>query len=86
MKTTSMKKLLAVAVLFCGAPLVLATGCAPTAVRAVTHVSTWGDYMYIAYAENQDTSKVQLCTVNADNSITCVDQDEVNRLLNNVTR
>lgn len=75
-----MKKFLCAVALLCTAPLLL-TGCSQT-VRAVTHVSTWGDYMYIAYAENDDVSKVQLCTVNADNSITCVDQTEVNALLN----
>lgn len=63
----------------------LATGCGST-VRAVTHVATWqgsaGEYMYIAYAENNDVSKVQLCTINNDNSITCKDQAAVNKLLN----
>ena len=63
----------------------LASGCSTT-VRAVTHVSTWtgpgGDYLYIGYAENNDVSKVRKCNVNADNTVTCTEQEEVNKLLN----
>lgn len=65
--------------------LSLLSACGST-VRAVTHVSAWstpkGDYLYVAYAENSDVSKIRKCNVNADNTITCTEQEEVNKLLN----
>lgn len=63
-----------------------ASGCAPT-IRSVTHMSTWkggnGPYIYIGYAENSDVSKLKRCAVNADNTMTCAEEDDVNKLLNN---
>lgn len=62
-----------------------AIGCAPP-VRTVTHISGWstdaGNYIYVAYAEDQNVSRVKRCLVEADNSIKCEDQDSINKLLN----
>ena len=59
-------------------------GCAT--IRSVTHISTWkgeaGEYIYIGYAENNDTSKLRRCAVNPDNTLTCYEEDQANRLLN----
>jgi hypothetical protein len=76
-----MKLMMMIAVL--GVSLLSACG---STVRAVTHVSTWatpkGDYLYVAYAENSDVSKIRKCNVNADNTITCTEQEDANKLLN----
>ncbi len=62
-----------------------AVGCAPP-VRTVTHVSAWstdaGKYIYVAYAEDQNVSRVKRCLIEADNSLKCEDQDALNKLLN----
>lgn len=64
---------------------VTAVGCAPP-VRTVTHISTWstdaGKYLYVAYAEDNNVSRVKRCLIEADNSIKCEDQDAINKLLN----
>ncbi len=60
-------------------------GCRPP-IRTITHVSAWsggqGDYLYIAYAENEDLSKIRRCIINEDNTMTCNEEQEVNALLN----
>lgn len=62
-----------------------AVGCAPP-VRTVTHISTWsteaGNYIYVAYAEDKNVSRVKRCLIEADNSIKCEDQESLNALLN----
>ena len=41
--------------------------CGTSAIRRVTHVSTWSgpksDYFYVAYAEDASVSRVKLCQV-----------------------
>lgn len=65
--------------------LSLLSACGST-VRAVTHVSAWttpkGDYLYVAYAENSDVSRIRKCNVNPDDTITCTEQQEVEELFN----
>lgn len=59
--------------------------CAPP-LRSVTHISGWSgdnhDYLYIAYTEEGTTAFVKLCRVQPNNTLACVDQPEVDRLLN----
>ena len=75
-------RLLAVAA---SAPLLGFAGCAAP-MRSVTHISSWstpnGDYFYLAYAEIDQISRLKLCRIKDDNTVTCVDQPEVDRLLN----
>jgi hypothetical protein len=67
---------------------IFATGAAACAapMRSVTHISSWsseaGDYFYLAYAENEAVSRIKLCRILPDNAVSCVDQPEVDRLLN----
>lgn len=60
-------------------------GCAPP-VRTVTHISAWstdaGKYIYVAYAEDANVSRVKRCLIEEDNSLKCEDQDALNKLLN----
>lgn len=55
-------------------------------MRSVTHISSWsgeaGDYFYLAYTENDLVSRIKLCRIQPDNAVSCVDQPEVDRLLN----
>lgn len=55
-------------------------------IRSVTHISSWsgeaGDYFYLAYTENDLVSRIKLCRIHEDNAVSCVDQPEVDRLLN----
>ncbi len=70
-------------VVFAGAAVL--GGCRPP-IRTITHVSAWSgdrsDYLYIAYAENDDVSKIRRCIINDDNTMTCHEEQEVNALLN----
>lgn len=80
--TTSMKRLAAA----CGVLGALGLGACAAPMRSVTHISSWstpaGDYFYVAYAENETTSRLKLCRIQPDNTIACADQPEVDRLLN----
>lgn len=62
-----------------------ALACA-TSTRSVTHISSWsgraGDYFYLAYTENDLVSRIKLCRILQDNAVSCIDQPEVDRLLN----
>lgn len=57
-----------------------------TPMRSVTHISSWsgeaGDYFYLAYTENDLVSRIKLCRILPDNAVSCVDQPEVDHLLN----
>jgi hypothetical protein len=68
-----------------GALGMLAAGCGAP-IRSVTHISTWkgpeGPYIYIGYAEDNDTSKLRRCIVNADNTLTCNEEEAANAVLN----
>ncbi len=59
--------------------------CAPP-LRNVTHISGWSgdnnDYLYVAYTEDGTAAFVKLCRVQPNNTLACVDQPEVDRLLN----
>lgn len=82
-----MKKLLIAAM----ALMITGTGCA-TKIRNIT-AETWeanGKGVYIGYWEgtckvllgcNAGDGHVKWCTIQADNSLTCVEQDSVNTLL-----
>jgi len=63
----------------------MTVGCMPP-VRTVTHISGWatdtGDYIYVAYAEDANVSRVKRCLVQDDNSLKCEDQEALNALLN----
>ncbi len=64
-----------------------ALGCA--SVRTIDHVSWWDTpqytYFYVAYAEWDGgtlvASRLMRCTVNRDNSVSCVPEHDVDRLL-----
>ncbi len=66
---------------------VTAAGCAPP-LRGVTHVA-WpeGDYFYVAYVEDVTgagvpyATRLQRCTINADNTAACVPEAAANALL-----
>ena len=66
--------------------LALAAPACGSVQRSVTHISNWsgpkGEYFYVAYAENEMTSRIKLCHIHDDNTVTCDDQPEVDRLLN----
>ncbi len=66
----------------CAASIV---ACAPP-LRNVTHISGWSgdnnDYLYVAYTEDGTMSFVKLCRVQPNNTLACVDQPEVDKLLN----
>lgn len=68
-----------------GSSLFAAGGCT-TATRNVTHMSGWsgdaGDYFYLAYAEDAATSRIKLCHIHDDNTISCAEQPELDALLN----
>lgn len=71
--------------LLLGALALLASACTPTS-RYVT-MTYWQDSstVYVAYAENEAVgtyAKVQRCTVNPDNTVSCAEQTNVNALLN----
>ena len=59
--------------------------CAPP-LRNVPHLSGWSgdnnDYLYVAYTEDGTMSFVKLCRVQPNNTLACVDQPEVDKLLN----
>lgn len=64
---------------------VFASACAP-AQRYVTH-TYWESptNVYIAFAEKDPAAmyaKVQQCTINPDNSVVCVEQENLNAVLN----
>lgn len=69
--------------------LVFASGCATTR-RSVTHVRVEKDKAFIAYAEwdegfmvgSNDRSRVKRCSINADNSLTCAEDADINHVLN----
>lgn len=65
--------------------LALLPACA-SPMRSITHLSSWstpdGDYFYLAYADSDERSRLQLCRIADDNKVTCVAQPEVDRLLN----
>jgi len=72
--------------------VLFASGCVSTR-RAVTHVRVESDKAFIAYAEwdqgflssffgAKDRSRVKRCAINPDNSLNCVDAEDINRVLN----
>ncbi|MBI4955513.1 MAG: hypothetical protein HY908_26060 [Myxococcales bacterium] len=72
-------------VLGIGALGLLAVGCGQP-LRTVTHLSVWkgpaGEYIYIGYAEDSDTSKLRRCAVNEDNTLACNEEEAANAVLN----
>jgi len=65
-------------------------GCAGTVNRGITHISVLGDeesaaYFYVAYGEGPGReikfSRLLRCTVNPNNTVTCVPEPEVDQAL-----
>lgn len=70
--------------------LILGTAACASTRRSVTHVRVESDKAYVAYAEweegyfvgSNDRSRVKRCAINADNTMKCEEDADINAILN----